>query len=396
MRYSRIAWRMVGVVALLGLLALAGCTLLQSHATVDFSTSETEGATPFLVEFTPVVAGDVMSYYWDFGDGETSTDSTPVHAYRAAGTYDVFLTVTLADGSTGAVKKEGLIEVDGVQRKAGRPTSLYWLNTGSGTIHRGDRAGYGSETVVSYIYRGKDLAVGAGYVYWTADDSVYRANYDGTGKKTVATNQQGLSSVTVDGVADKIFWACTPSGPYSNAYWAGSLKRADLDGSHRTTLEQYDDSAHPYTWRIRSDGDAGTLYRYFDDDNYVRPVRLSPMGASDGKLQWLDFPNSSTYGTHGVKGSMNGITTMALDVGDGPARYVYWIAGRSIKRCRVDGSDTTTVLRGLNDPKGIAVDIVEGKMYWSDNGGIHRADLAGAEAELIYPGVRADVLVIQQ
>ena len=396
MRRSHADWRTAGIILTIGLLSLTGCALLQPKVAVDFGVSETEGVTPLVVEFTPLVTGEAAAYYWDFGDGATSTDSSPVHVYYHAGTYDVFLTVALADGSTGATEKEDLIEAESVARKTSPTTMLYWLNTSSGTIHRGDRAGLSSETVVNYIYRGRDLAVGGGYVYWAEDDTVYRANCGGGGQKAIVTNQQGLQSIAVDGVAERIYWACSPSSPYSQTYWKGSLKRANLAGTGRTTLEEYDDSAYSYSWVIRSDEDGGKLYRYFDDDNYVRPVRLSPMGEWDGRLQWLEFPNLSTYSVHRVKASMNGISTMALDVGDGPAHYVYWITGSSIKRCRVDGSDATSILKNLNTPRGVAVDIVEGKMYWSDKAGIHRAELDGTGDELIYPGVRADVLVIRE
>jgi hypothetical protein len=395
MQYSRNAWWVIRIALLVGVVSIAGCMLFQPKVAVDIAVSDTEGMTPMVVEFTAIVAGEIASCYWDFGDGGTSTDVSPVHVYHTAGTYDVFLTVTLDDGSTGTAKRSELIHVEGL-RRSGRLTMLYWLNTNSGTIHRGDRAGNQEETVVSYIYRGNDLAVGGGYIFWTADDSVYRANYDGSDKKAIVTGQSGLKSVAVDGVAERIYWACTPSNPYSQAYWEGSLKRASLNGSGRTTIQAYDDFAQPYTWWIRADGDSGRLYRYFDDANLIHPVRLTPSGFWDGRLQWLEFPTPSTYGVHGVKASMNGITAMALDAGDGPARYVYWITGSSIKRCRVDGTDTTTVLGDLETPRGVAVDIVEGKMYWSDRYGIHRAALDGTGAEVIYPGARADVLVIQE
>src|SRR6185503_7870406 len=40
--------------------------------------------------------GDALTYAWDFGDLATSTQANPNHAYAAAGTYDVTLTVTEA------------------------------------------------------------------------------------------------------------------------------------------------------------------------------------------------------------------------------------------------------------------------------------------------------------
>jgi len=41
-----------------------------------------------------------VSYRWSFGDGRTSTAATPTHNYGRAGTFDVALTVTYADGTT--------------------------------------------------------------------------------------------------------------------------------------------------------------------------------------------------------------------------------------------------------------------------------------------------------
>jgi PKD repeat protein len=44
--------------------------------------------------------GSVESYAWDFGDGETGTGVSADHVFRAAGDYDVTLTVTDDDGET--------------------------------------------------------------------------------------------------------------------------------------------------------------------------------------------------------------------------------------------------------------------------------------------------------
>ena len=49
------------------------------------------------VTFTTGSSGGV-SYRWDFGDGTSSTAGRVTHRYAAAGTYNVTLTVTYADG----------------------------------------------------------------------------------------------------------------------------------------------------------------------------------------------------------------------------------------------------------------------------------------------------------
>ncbi|MCX6666593.1 MAG: right-handed parallel beta-helix repeat-containing protein [Euryarchaeota archaeon] len=43
--------------------------------------------------------GVIMSWYWDFGDGNTSNEQNPIHWYMENGTYDVTLTVTDDDGA---------------------------------------------------------------------------------------------------------------------------------------------------------------------------------------------------------------------------------------------------------------------------------------------------------
>ncbi len=43
---------------------------------------------------------NASSYEWNFGDGETSTESDPTHVYAIAGTYDVVLVAKNADGAS--------------------------------------------------------------------------------------------------------------------------------------------------------------------------------------------------------------------------------------------------------------------------------------------------------
>jgi len=62
------------------------------------------GAESLTVRFESASSSDpestALSYVWDFGDGGTSTEAAPEHAYAAPGSYDVTLTVVDALGGT--------------------------------------------------------------------------------------------------------------------------------------------------------------------------------------------------------------------------------------------------------------------------------------------------------
>ncbi len=70
--------------------------------TASIGATATEGKAPFVVEFTSEnsfdLDGTIVSYAWDFGDGNTSTEADPTHTFTAVGQYVVALTVTDDDG----------------------------------------------------------------------------------------------------------------------------------------------------------------------------------------------------------------------------------------------------------------------------------------------------------
>ena len=61
---------------------------------VIFTANETEGNVPMTVQFTEYSAGDPTSFFWQFGDGETSNEENPNHTYIAGGTYTITLKAT--------------------------------------------------------------------------------------------------------------------------------------------------------------------------------------------------------------------------------------------------------------------------------------------------------------
>ena len=76
----------------------------------------TTGKKDLRVEFTNESIR-YSSSSWDFGDGNTSSDTNPIHTYTTSGTFDVSLSVT-GDAGTDTFTSPGLVIVEDVQTPA--------------------------------------------------------------------------------------------------------------------------------------------------------------------------------------------------------------------------------------------------------------------------------------
>ena len=65
----------------------------------DFVGSPISGNSPLPVTFSDRLTGTIADWQWDFGDGETSSETNPSHTYVNPGTYTVSLTVSGPNGS---------------------------------------------------------------------------------------------------------------------------------------------------------------------------------------------------------------------------------------------------------------------------------------------------------
>ena len=77
---------------------------------VSFDAENINGNTPLSVSFYNRSFQGVQTYFWDFGDGQTSTEKNPVHAYQNPGTFSVTLTATGSAGSS-TEKKINVVRV---------------------------------------------------------------------------------------------------------------------------------------------------------------------------------------------------------------------------------------------------------------------------------------------
>lgn len=78
----------------------------------NFTANTTSGCTPLIVDFLDQSVGNPTSWYWDFGNGATSTLKNPSTTYFIPGTYTVKLTVKNAAGQH-MVTRTGYITIFG-------------------------------------------------------------------------------------------------------------------------------------------------------------------------------------------------------------------------------------------------------------------------------------------
>ncbi len=106
--------------------------LEQSKLTVGFSAETRNAKEGQDIRFTPVVSGgfEPYSYAWDFGDGSTSTEETPLHNYSSDGNYSVSLVVTDDRGNTESYDREDYITVK-PGWNAGSIASAAWNGLGA-------------------------------------------------------------------------------------------------------------------------------------------------------------------------------------------------------------------------------------------------------------------------
>jgi PKD repeat protein len=113
--------------------------------TVNFIGSDSSGCFPLRVQFTDLSNpgdGNIISWLWDFGDGDTSALPNPQHTYTDAGNYNVSLQVKNNRGCIQAITRLNYIKLNngvkadftvGASSNCRPPTPINFTNTSTGT-----------------------------------------------------------------------------------------------------------------------------------------------------------------------------------------------------------------------------------------------------------------------
>ena len=304
----------------------------------------------------------------------------------------------------------------------------------AGSIARYAGSGWDKTPVIKGLgfnrIEGLDFDLINGKLYWSdnqagveGEDVISVVNLDGTEPAVVATVSRPIG-IRVDPINQSIFWADVSvirqrladgtirglvlprttglaTDGAANKLYGCSIWRTDLTVINREDLIstpcnaiELDVAAGKMYWsggglrRANLDGtDVETLANTFGV--------LIGIGVSDGKLYGYTGSGTVTVKQANLDGSnIETLTTIddafRLRV-DPEAKKIYWADIRKgiIFRSNLDGSDREQFLVSSPDqPKGIAIDEVNGKIYWVEDGintdEIRRANLDGSDIEVLY------------
>lgn len=75
-----------------------------------------KGSPPLVVSFQNFSSGPITKYFWDFGDGNTSTEKNPIHEYKTEGVYSVQLITIGVLGGQGVMTKSNYLTVSETEK----------------------------------------------------------------------------------------------------------------------------------------------------------------------------------------------------------------------------------------------------------------------------------------
>lgn len=203
-------------------------------------------------------------------------------------------------------------------------------------------------------------------IWWTDDttgsnDEISKSNLDGTNEDIpyYSGSSVDIRGIAMDTTNNMVFWTTTDA-----QILCGRIGDSSFEAVGDPIVDESDGSTH--NWQaLDVDGTAGKVY-WCDVEN--------------GQVRRINFDGSNPE----VLVSVSGPKDIALDIAAGKMYYMTSNGGaHAIRRANLNGTSPETLLSGLPFLRGLTLDLANGHIYWTDNGGIFRANLDGSGQEEI-------------
>ena len=185
-----------------------------------------------------------------------------------------------------------------------------------------------------------------------------------------------------------------------------NLITVDIAVPRPTSVVQVESPEHPPMYWVNTN--TGTLHRLVraEMENFVPNVRSVTSLAVDvvnEKLYWTEKTGNTTgrIRSANLDGTNVQLVTNLSSVPHGIAPdaavgkiYLTNNWGK-IQRLNVDGSNLQpNLITGLDMPRGLALDVVSGKVYWTEAGRIRRANLDGSSVQNVAMGLSNPINIV--
>jgi PKD repeat protein len=239
------------------------------------SATPVSGTAPLNVQFSSAQSSDpdgsIVSYFWDFGDGGTSTEANPTHTYTAVGQYTATLIVTdnssLSDGATvtvsvlapnilpvaiaSATPNSGyaplVVTLSGATSydTDGSIASYVWNfgdgTTGSGATVQHTYTGVGSYTATLTVTdnRGGTATTTVGIQTQQDPNAVIRVQSIALATQSVAGGKQVRATVKITNPSGSVMSGATVTGNFSGAVTGTGTATTDSSGNALITSKKF-------------------------------------------------------------------------------------------------------------------------------------------------------------
>ena len=129
------------------------CVPAEEAPVAAFETDASFGVYPLSVTFTDHSVGTIGTWFWSFGDGQTSIEQSPIHVYTQPGLYDVILNVAGPGGSDIDTCRSCIVvsAPDPIDPTIGDELVSYLEGvTAQGEVLSGQFAGYATKTCLAF------------------------------------------------------------------------------------------------------------------------------------------------------------------------------------------------------------------------------------------------------
>ena len=299
---------------------------------------------------------------------------------------------------------------------------LYWTNAVGG-IQRANLNGENAENLATELTTPGDFALNIPIpraiiaesqrppMYWVDANAGTLHRLIGSTIENIAPSVQNATSLAVDPVNSKLYWTKKTSGR------TGKVQRANLDGTnvelvkdltslpHRIAIDTVNRKLYlTNSWgKVQRLNFDGTNFRSNFITGLDSPSSLA-MDVAGGKLYWIEQTSDTTAKIQGANldGSnlqlVKSLTSVTRDLAIDTVNDKLYLTNSwgKIQRLNVDGTNfRPNFITDLDAPDGIVVDVPGNQLYWTDTGGIRRANLNGENIQKVVTnlGAPADIVL---